>query len=99
MITEQHLYLALEAYSKSPEHSKLSELAKQSIINYVYNEFVEKEEKDWDEADIIKRSMDLLAGHMVNNAVANGLIDVEFDGDTETLGLTAKGEELAKIIN
>ncbi len=89
MITEQHLYLALEAHRIAEEGTKLEGLAMDSILIYATHKLAE-EGGNLDDDNIVKYAIKLTTDHIVDHMISEDLLHEDFDG---VLQLTDKGEE------
>ena len=89
MITERHLFLALEAHRVAEEGSRLEEAAIDSILFYAMRE-LDDEGQDSDDNDLVMaRVQRLVNNHALDHYIATGLIEEDFDGVFE---LTDKGK-------
>lgn len=97
MVTEQHLYLALESYDSSPEGSELYNASAETIMMYAAQQ-LDEQKGEFTEDELIGETQSLIIQHTLNKMINKGLIDVEFEGNDVVYALTKDGEEIAKKI-
>jgi hypothetical protein len=90
MITERHLFLALETH-RLTEDETLSDIATQDILSYAAH-YLAENNLPLDDESIIEHCKKLTVDHMLNHMIQNGLLNEDYEGH---LTLTEKGEELA----
>lgn len=95
MITEQHLYLALESHDSSPEGSELYNTSAETIMMYAAQK-LDLEKGEFTEDELIEETQSLIIQHVLNKMINKGLIDADFEGDDVVYGLTEEGKNVVK---
>ena len=90
MITERHLFLALEAHRLS-EDEELLDVAMEAILLYA-SHYLADNDLPIDDDSIIEYCKKLSVDHLLDRMIQTGLIEEDFDGH---LSLTEKGEQVA----
>ena len=100
MITEQHVYLALETYQEVELNTKLSNLALDSILLYAAESLSSKaNQSEITDNDIARFAQEMILNHTINAMINDGIIDQYFTEDGTMLELTDKGKEIASNLN
>lgn len=95
MITEQHLYLALESFNNSEEGSKLNDLALNSILLYCLQTLTEQGLEATDDV-VTDMAQKLAIDHAIDNLIGAGFIDCHWTEQGEILELTEIGKLAAE---
>jgi predicted transcriptional regulator len=95
VVTEQHLYLALESYDSAEEGSELYNASAETIMMYAV-EKLDLEKGEFTEDELIEETQSLIIQHTLNKMIHKGLIDADFDGDDVVYGLTEEGKDIVK---
>lgn len=98
MVTEQHLYLALETFSHAEAESDLSELALDSIAMYAVQE-IAKTKDEFTEEEFSEFINQLIVQHTLNEMAQKGLVEVDLDGDEVVYGITELGKSIIDNLN
>ncbi len=98
MITQHHLYLALETFNHTERESDLSELAFDSIAMYAVQE-ISKTKDEFTEQEFTDYINELVIQHTLSEMTKKGLVEADLDGDEIVYGMTELGEQLAKHLN
>ena len=98
MVTEQHLYLALETFNHSEKESELSDLAFESIAHYALQE-ITKDKDEFSEEEFTDFINDLIIQHTLSQMAKKGLVEVDLDGGEVVYGMTELGKKLVEDFN
>ena len=90
MISQDHVYLALEAHRSGLEGSFLEELGMDTILKYAAEQLVELH-GHYDDHSILRFVKKLTHDHAVERAIFEGVLEEDLDG---ILSLTTDGEEM-----
>jgi DNA-binding HxlR family transcriptional regulator len=90
VVTEQHLYLALETFNHTERESDLSELAFESIAIYALQE-ITKDRDEFSEEEFSDYINELVTTHTLGQMAKHGLVDVHLDGDEVRYEMTDAG--------
>jgi hypothetical protein len=90
MISQEHLYLALEVLHHTEEHnSKLYKLASQTLGKFAHNAY-----PNLPIEEITSYANGILAEHIVTRMIEDGILDSNLEDGDEMLELTDYGKKL-----
>lgn len=92
MVTEQHVYLALEVYNHTEKESPLWELAFDSIAMYAVQE-ISKTKDEFSEQEFADFINELIIRHTLAEMVKKDLIEPEIQGDEIVYSMTENGKK------
>jgi DNA-binding transcriptional ArsR family regulator len=98
VVTEQHLYLALETFNHAEAESDLSELALDSIAMYAVQE-IAKTKDEFTEEEFAEFINQLIVQHTLSEMTKKGLVEAELDGEDVVYGITELGKGLIDNLN
>jgi hypothetical protein len=90
MISQDHVFLALEAHRSGRDGSFLEELGMETLMKYAAEQLLELH-GHYDEHSVLRFVKRLAHDHAIERAVFEGILEEELDG---TLSLTAEGEAM-----
>jgi predicted transcriptional regulator len=98
VVTEQHVYLALETFNHTERESPLSELAFDSIAMYAVQE-ITKTKDEFTEQEFTDYINELIIQHTLSEMAKRGLVEADLDGDEIVYMPTELGKKLVEGFN
>ncbi len=94
MITERHVFLALEAFDASEEDSELSNLALESIFLYAEQSLNKSSSEHFTDEELAVYVQELIIRHGLEKATKHGYLDTDMINGEVHYHLTEDGEKM-----